>query len=126
MEKNGSNTKATVTGQAMTTFKGVEHGCGMSAYFVKRSKEFNVWTEHIQQFMSRPMDVIEKLTNSYTELQKLVARPLQAQTTKDPKDPKKVSFISLRPTYLCLQCSNVSSLEERDNHSESRGHVFCK
>ena len=127
MEKPGSNTKtAAVVVQDMITFKGAEYGCGTFVGSLKTVQEIDNRSEHIQQFLSRPAEVVEKLTNSYTELQKFIAKPSQAQTTKDPKDPKKISLLSLRPTYLCLQCSNVSSLGDRDSHSESRAHAFGK
>jgi ubiquitin carboxyl-terminal hydrolase 22/27/51 len=35
------------------------------------------------------------------------------------------SLVSLRPTYLCLQCPTISTEAERDQHGESKAHCFC-
>ena len=36
----------------------------------------------------------------------------------------KSSAISLRPTYLCLDCSTVFASEQRDQHDKK--HILCK
>ena len=86
----------------------------------------NVVTEHLQEFMSGNVAVSEKLVNAFVNLQCTLARPLETQTTKDPKDSKKTPMTTLRPTYMCLQCSTVSTVEDRDAHCEARKHQLCK
>ncbi len=69
--------------------------------------------------------VADKFTNAYTELQSNLAKIIDSQTVKDPRDPKMVSTTILRPTYHCLQCSAVLSIDERDNHCQTARHQFC-
>ena len=70
-------------------------------------------------------EVAERLSNAYADLQNTLAKPLEAQTTKDPKDLRKHPRTTLLPTFLCLQCSTISALEDRDAHSETRKHQLC-
>ena len=86
---------------------------------------FDVSVEHLQEFMSATPDVAEKLTNAYTNLQGMLAKPLEVQTTKDPKDTKKEAVTMLRPTYSCLQCNTVSSMEDRELHGHEKRHRLC-
>ena len=81
--------------------------------------------EHLQEFMSETTNVSERLTIAYMELQQLITKPLEAQTTKNPDDTKKSVITTLRPTYLCLQCSSVSSVEDRDSHCQAKKHQLC-
>ena len=76
--------------------------------------------------MSGNLAAAEKLVNSFVNLQCKLGRPLETQVAQDPKDPKKLPAMSLRPTCLCLQCSTVSTIEDRDGHWQSRKHVFCR
>ncbi|PVH97694.1 cysteine proteinase [Periconia macrospinosa] len=46
-----------------------------------------------------------------------------AQTYKDSKDGRPV--VSLRPLYLCLQCPNIMTEADRDEHIDSKRHVFA-
>ncbi|MCJ1394973.1 hypothetical protein MMC18_007854 [Xylographa bjoerkii] len=72
--------------------------------------------------MSATPDVAEKLTNAYTNLQGTLSKALEVQTTKDLKDPKKEPVTMLRPTYSCLQCNTISSMEDRELHSHEKRH----
>ena len=85
----------------------------------------NEQAEHLQEFMTNEA-VSEKLTNAYVNLQSHLGKAAETQTTKDPKDPKKIPMTTLRPTYLCLQCSTISSLEDRDAHCQARKHQLCE
>ncbi|MCJ1308615.1 hypothetical protein MMC25_002268 [Agyrium rufum] len=53
--------------------------------------------------MSANADTAEKLTKAYIELQDMIAKPADVQTTKDPKDLKKVSRTSPRKRKLSSQ-----------------------
>ena len=86
---------------------------------------FDVSIEHLQEFMSATPDVAEKLTNAYTNLQGMLAKPLEVQTTKDPKDHKNEAVTILKPTYSCLQCNTVSSMEDRELHGHEKRHRLC-
>jgi ubiquitin carboxyl-terminal hydrolase 22/27/51 len=33
--------------------------------------------------------------------------------------------VSLRPLYLCLQCPNIMTDEQRDQHFDTKNHCFC-
>lgn len=41
-----------------------------------------------------------------------------------PHIPKSTSSITHRATYLCLQCPNVATSEDRGQHKKD--HLFCK
>ena len=34
--------------------------------------------------------------------------------------------VSLRPLYLCLQCPNIMTEADRDQHIEAKLHCFCE
>ena len=76
--------------------------------------------------MTRTAEAPEKLMTAFVNLQSLLAKPIETQTTKGPKDSKKIPMTTLRPTYLCLQCSTVATVEERDAHGKARMHMLCK
>ncbi|KAI4149025.1 MAG: hypothetical protein LQ340_004820 [Diploschistes diacapsis] len=90
-------------------------------------REVEYGCEHIQDFMSQASQTAESLTNAYVNMQHTLSKPLETQTTKDNKDTKKIPMTTLRPTYMCLQCATISSLEDRDVHTiESRsGCLWC-
>jgi hypothetical protein len=46
-----------------------------------------------------------------------------AQTYKNPSDGKPV--VSLRRLYLCLQCPNIMTEGDRDEHVDLKRHIFC-
>lgn len=57
-------------------------------------------------------------------LQKIYEEPsVIAQTYKNNADSQSV--VSLRPLYLCLQCPNVMTEADRDEHIDSKRHIFC-
>lgn len=86
----------------------------------------DISTEHVQEYMSSGAEVAEKLTNSYITLNSMLGKPSETQTTKDPKDPKKVPMTTLKPTFLCLNCGVVASAEDRDTHSKTKKHMWCE
>jgi ubiquitin carboxyl-terminal hydrolase 22/27/51 len=45
-----------------------------------------------------------------------------AQTSKNADGQ---AVVSLRPLYLCLQCPNIMTEADRNEHIESKRHVFC-
>lgn len=56
-------------------------------------------------------------------IQKIYEEPsIIAQTHKNP-DSRPV--VSLRSLYLCLQCPQISTEAERDQHVEAKLHCFC-
>ena len=57
-------------------------------------------------------------------LQNIYEKPsVIAQTYKNASDSQPV--VSLRPLYLCLQCPNIMTDIDRDEHIDSKRHVFC-
>ena len=66
----------------------------------------------------------EQFTISYTNLQATLANLEEVQKTKGTKETPKESVSHLKATYLCLQCSDVSSLEDREVHSQAKRHRF--
>jgi len=46
-----------------------------------------------------------------------------AQTYKSTTDSEPV--VSLRPLYLCLQCPNIMTEADRDEHIDTKLHCFC-
>jgi hypothetical protein len=76
--------------------------------------------------MTRNDVTAEKLMIAYINGQATLSKTIETQTTKDPKDAKKIPMTTLRSTYICLQCSTVSSLEDRDAHSQAKRHQHCK
>jgi ubiquitin carboxyl-terminal hydrolase 22/27/51 len=47
-----------------------------------------------------------------------------AQTYKSSTDSSPV--VSLRPLFLCLQCPNIMTETDRDQHFETKSHCFCR
>ena len=76
--------------------------------------------------MYQGSQALEHLTNAYVSSQNILSKPLETQTTRDPKDSKKIPMTTLRPTYMCLQCTTISSLEDRDVHGQRARHQLCK
>jgi ubiquitin carboxyl-terminal hydrolase 22/27/51 len=57
-------------------------------------------------------------------LQKIYEEPsVIAQTYSKRTDGQPV--VSLRPLYLCLQCPNIMTEADRDEHIDSKRHIFC-
>jgi hypothetical protein len=81
--------------------------------------------EHIEQFMTSSPESAERLISSYAHLNSLLGKPTETQQTNEPKELRQ-AMTTLRPTYLCLQCKAISTLEERDSHCKSRKHMWCK
>ena len=125
MDKNAQVAKAIQAAPLFKPVREVEFGCGMLSYLWKVLYVSDIFAEHLQEFMSATPDVAEKLTNAYTNLQGMLAKPLEVQTTKDPKDPKKEPVTMLKPTYSCLQCNTISSMEDRELHSHEKRHRLC-
>lgn len=40
-------------------------------------------------------------------------------------DSNSQPVVSLRPLYLCLQCPNIMTEEQRDQHFDTKSHCFC-
>lgn len=77
--------------------------------------------EHIQEMLA----VSRKQTfhNYRLILQNIHEKPsIIAQSYISPSGSQ--STVSLRPLYLCLQCPNISSEAERDQHVDAKNHVF--
>ncbi|KAL5372460.1 hypothetical protein DPSP01_013483 [Paraphaeosphaeria sporulosa] len=56
-------------------------------------------------------------------LQKIYEEPsIIAQTYNKKTDG--LSVVSLRPLYLCLQCPNIMTEADRDEHIDSKRHIF--
>lgn len=49
-----------------------------------------------------------------------------AQTYKSMNAPDGRSVVSIRPLYLCLQCPNIMTEVDRDEHIDSKRHCFCE
>jgi hypothetical protein len=125
MDKSGIIAKAIIAAPEMEPIKDVEYGC-CRIIRCSASSSSNRLTAHLQEFMSENETVAEKLTNAYINCQATLSKPFEAQATKDPKDPRKsVPQTTLRSTYLCLQCSTVSSADDRDAHCQTRKHQMC-
>lgn len=76
--------------------------------------------EHVKDLLdnARP-DVIKQ----YTKLVQTVRRTPDI-ALRLPKPGSTPSSATLKPNYLCLQCPNVASLDQRDRHE--KGHRFSK
>ena len=87
--------------------------------------------EHIQRLLSGDTSKTEQSIRHYASiLQLLNQKPsvLAQTTTADvPKDgkPVKAPITTILPTYMCLQCSNISDVSDRDVHSKSSSHEFA-
>jgi ubiquitin carboxyl-terminal hydrolase 22/27/51 len=79
-------------------------------------------TEH----MGEMLEVARKQTfrNYHAILQDIHEKPsIIAQTYRDSSDGRPV--VSLRSLYLCLQCPNIMTEADRDEHIDVKRHVFC-
>lgn len=65
--------------------------------------------------------------DSYDEALRSIEQPytVLAQTHK-PLNADGRPIVSIRPTYLCLQCPRIFTPEVRDKHFEEKGHSFCR
>lgn len=67
----------------------------------------------------------QTLHNYRAILQDIHEKPsIIAQTYKNPQDGRPV--VSLRPLYLCLQCPNIMTAADRDEHIDVKRHIFCR
>ena len=55
-------------------------------------------------------------------LQTIYEKPSVIAQTYKGTDGQPV--VSLRPLYLCLQCPNIMTEADRDEHIDSKRHVF--
>ena len=125
MDKSGTIAKAIVAAPTFDPVREVEYGCGKSSFGFIINKVLMRHSEHLQDMMNIPV-AAEKLMNAYVNLQGMLGKPTETQTTKDPKDPKRIPLTTLRPTFLCLQCQTISSPEDRDAHGQARKHQLCE
>lgn len=82
----------------------------------------DVATEH----MGEMFENARKLTlNSYQSiLRNIHEKPsIIAQTHTSAAESRPV--VALRPLYLCLQCPNIMTETDRDQHFETKSHCFC-
>lgn len=76
--------------------------------------------------MGEMFDNARKLTlSSYQSiLRNIHEKPsIIAQTHNSSSDSRPV--VALRPLYLCLQCPNIMTETDRDQHWETKSHCFC-
>ena len=105
----------------------VEYGCGKYSNKVDAETcKLTDYLEHLGEFMDQGPSAWESLRNAYISVQNTLSKPLETQVTKDPKDPKKIPMTTLRPTFICLQCSTISSIDDRDHHSSKTRHMLCE
>jgi len=103
----------------------VSYGCGLSSRPSSLlCTNYNL-PEHVQTLLKES----RKMTyTTYTYMiQTLHARhPTITHTHRTLKEQSNKPFVSLSPTYLCLQCPSVYTEDARDAHFEDKGHAFCK
>ncbi|KAF2758253.1 ubiquitin carboxyl-terminal hydrolase 2 [Pseudovirgaria hyperparasitica] len=51
-------------------------------------------------------------------------RRIKPQTYKSSSSENDTIVVSIKPTYLCLQCPSIMSADGRDKHHEARKHAF--
>ncbi|KAK6837879.1 ubiquitin carboxyl-terminal hydrolase [Apiospora arundinis] len=79
--------------------------------------------EHVQLLLSNSPDVMNSSIQYYKMLLRVIFdnTPIVPQTSKSPDN---VVTTSLTSNYLCLQCSNIVSEEDRVKHGNKKSHRF--
>jgi ubiquitin carboxyl-terminal hydrolase 22/27/51 len=78
--------------------------------------------EHIQLLLENARTSTFKQYRAI--LQKIYEEPsIITQTYKGPDGEPVVTITAL---YLCLQCPLIATADERDQHVDNKGHIFCR
>ena len=125
MDRSGSVAKNIVAAPTFDPVREVEYGCGRFSTCEEILETYGS-PEHLQEFFSGKSETSQKLMNAFVNLQCSLAKPMETQTTRGPKDSKKTPLTILRPTYMCLQCANISNIDDRDAHCQATKHQLCK
>lgn len=76
-------------------------------------------TDHVKTFLeNNQQEALKQYTTVVHALRKI--NSITPHLTKSASS----SSINIRPTYLCIQCANVATPEQRDKHDKA--HVLCK
>ena len=81
-------------------------------------------TAHLQQFLGPgPQTRLKETISHYKDCLGVVldGNPIVRQTSKAKEQP----LVTLRPNYLCLQCSATTTEQNRLAHGEQTKHRFC-
>lgn len=49
---------------------------------------------------------------------------MQTQAIRETTSTTAENVYSLTPTYMCIQCSTVSSFADKDSHADGKAHIF--
>lgn len=82
--------------------------------------------EHLETLFSQSKKTVQASIDNYRKAQNTIfhkARTI-SQTSKALRTESDTPVISLRPTFLCLQCPTVYTPREEENHRQSKGHMF--
>jgi len=73
--------------------------------------------DHIKDLLDNAQ---QEALKQYTRLIQTINKTLDIST----RVPRASASLTLKPTYLCLQCPSVATAEQRDRHE--KGHRLCR
>jgi ubiquitin carboxyl-terminal hydrolase 22/27/51 len=97
----------------------IVYGCGTYLHLCEITA--NLCIEHMGEMFENARK--QTLQHYRSILQLIHDKPsVIAQTYVDSNNEP---VVSLRPLYLCLQCPNIMTHEQRDQHFDTKSHCFC-
>lgn len=75
-------------------------------------------------FIDHAKDMLENAQQEATKQYTRLVQTINKDAGLSTRLPKNSAVLTLKPTFLCLQCPTVATSEQRDKHDKS--HRFCK
>lgn len=77
--------------------------------------------------MSHSVETRKKFRNAFVSIQaELLRSPAVHMQTLNGSKIRELNRTVISPTYLCVQCSRISTFEGQNEHVKSKKHVFGK
>jgi len=92
------------------------YGCGRSLNVLQQICVLT-FVDHIKDLFDNAQ---QEALKQYTRIVQTINKTLDIST----RVPRGSAALTLKPTYLCLQCPSVATAEQRDRHD--KGHRLCK
>lgn len=96
-------------------------------FFLKKKKSFENTdkdTEHLAALLTKDDTTAGQFQDSFIKVHSALSSQKNAFGTSTSKNGSRAP-VSLKPTYTCLDCSEVYANSERMAHTQKTEHNFC-
>ena len=103
------------------------YGCGKSLLMIRYQVTYLKESEHLEKFLGNEA-VAGRSARNYLQIQNKILH-LKKTSLQSLTSLQSVNYgvsVTLRPVFMCLQCSETGEPKERDHHGREREHRFCE